>query len=72
MAFKYWMVGKERVHIVERYGSTVLVEYVQSGRQSSVSASLLRSCTAKPKIPKTLKNNSPQKNKPNEQTSLDL
>ncbi len=76
--FKYYLVGKKRVHIVERYGTTTLVEYVQSGVQASVSTAVVRAVTKKPYVPKNPKKEAPtsepakNKNNNNNQISLDL
>jgi hypothetical protein len=77
--FKYWMVGRNRVHIIERFGTSTLVEYVKTGVQASVNTSLVKSVTTKPYVAKNPKKEAPtsepaknKKNNTNNQTSLDL
>lgn len=61
MAHKLHLIGKRAVKIIARFDNSLLVEYVKTGKQSSVNPSSVKTITVEDKRNKN-NNQKPKKN----------
>jgi hypothetical protein len=70
MSYVVLMIGRKAIRIIERFSHSVLVEYIKTGVQASVSPDCIK--RYKPKV-KPTKQQKPQKQiNTNNQLNLDL